>query len=69
MLLLHRCNVSGRSSEAQMSSVGQVNLQEWNTPPGRHLALQDAICGGEHSLKLTGELDVGSAPDLEAAIA
>ncbi|MEA2152505.1 MAG: hypothetical protein QOI18_738 [Solirubrobacteraceae bacterium] len=45
-----------------------VQLQEWNTPQNRHLVLQDAICGGQHVLKLRGELDIASAPDLQAAI-
>jgi anti-sigma B factor antagonist len=39
-----------------------------NKPEGWHLELQHAISGGEHVLKLTGEVDLESAPELEAAI-
>jgi anti-sigma B factor antagonist len=46
----------------------QVSVQEWNTPQGRHLQLQDAISGGEHVLRLCGELDIASASELEAAV-
>lgn len=30
------------------------------------LAVQDVVCGGEHRLVLSGELDVASAPRLES---
>jgi anti-sigma B factor antagonist len=36
--------------------------------PERRLALQDAISAGRHVLKLSGELDVATAPDLQAAV-
>jgi anti-sigma B factor antagonist len=51
-----------------MSSAAGLSIKDWNTAPGRHLRLQDAVAGGHHVLKLTGELDMASAPELEAAI-
>jgi anti-sigma B factor antagonist len=33
-----------------------------------HLELQDAVAGEAHVLRLSGELDLGSAAELEAAI-
>jgi len=36
--------------------------------PDRRLELQDAICAGRHVLKLSGELDIATAPDLQAAV-
>ena len=36
--------------------------------PDRRLELQDAICAGRHVLKLSGELDLATAPDLQAAV-
>jgi anti-anti-sigma factor len=39
-----------------------------NKPEGWHLELKDAGSGGEHVLKLIGEVDMESAPELEAAI-
>lgn len=36
--------------------------------PERRLELQDAISAGRHVLKLSGELDVATAPDLQAAV-
>jgi anti-anti-sigma factor len=49
------------------SSVG-ITVHEWNTPQGRHLQIQDSICCGRHAIRLTGELDMASAPDLAGAI-
>jgi len=51
-----------------MSGSEEVEVREWNAAPGRHLDLQDAISGGEHVLKLRGELDIASAADVEAAV-
>lgn len=36
--------------------------------PERRLELQDATSAGRHVLKLSGELDVATAPDLQAAV-
>ena len=36
--------------------------------PDRRLELQDAICAGRHVLKLSGELDLATAPDLQEAV-
>ena len=36
--------------------------------PDRRLELQDAICAGRHVLKLSGELDLATAPDLQTAV-
>jgi anti-sigma B factor antagonist len=51
-----------------MSSAAGIELRSWNTPPERRLELQDAICAGQHILKLTGELDIASAPELQSAV-
>jgi anti-sigma B factor antagonist len=50
-----------------MFRLGEGRFEEWNADPGP-LALQDAIAGNQHVLKLRGELDLASAPALEKAI-
>jgi anti-anti-sigma factor len=51
-----------------MAGSVEISVHEWNTPQGRHLQIQDSICCGRHALRLSGELDIASAPDLAGAI-
>jgi anti-anti-sigma factor len=54
------------SSSVEGSS---VSLRTWAPEPrGQRLEVQDIVSGGRHRLRLVGELDIASAPALEATI-
>lgn len=47
---------------------GSADLRAWQPRPPRHLVVQDSILAGRHTLTLSGELDLASAPELEDMI-
>lgn len=51
-----------------MSGPEGVEVGRANGVPERRLELHDAISAGRHVLKLNGDLDVATAPDLQAAV-
>ena len=51
-----------------MSGSEVVDVGGLSGVPDRRLELQDAISAGRHVLKLSGELDLATAPDLQAAV-
>jgi anti-anti-sigma factor len=44
------------------------NVQNVPDSAARQLELQHVICAGQHTLRLTGELDIASCPALDAAL-
>lgn len=54
-------SVSGQSQTGFVQNVPRYGSSQFE--------LQDVVCGGQHTLLLTGELDIASCPPLDAAIA
>jgi anti-sigma B factor antagonist len=53
------------TGEEEKRVPGSAKLREWQPKPPRHLSVQDSIAAGRHTLKLSGELDLASAPELD----
>ncbi|MHB8233321.1 MAG: STAS domain-containing protein [Solirubrobacteraceae bacterium] len=47
---------------------GSAEPREWQPRPPRYLVVKDSIASGHHTLRLSGELDLASAPGLEDTI-